>query len=201
MSDLGCTGLSRCSRPKRPAGDKKRWPGPRCVPNKSTDRLKPVLLKPRFFARRDDLWGRQSCLQPAFEPAPPWTCNPDQPAGKPAAATIGCPTVSQSSIAVTKWSFSSRAGRLTIGRRLTTCPTLRRSGTEVEKICDIGYECRHHVWVTAGSGVRLTRRGGSWVSSVFAAPRMVRKRVGSRRNRMRRRREWQEGTRWRPRRR
>jgi hypothetical protein len=29
--------------------------------------------------------GRQSCLQPAFEPATPWTYNP----GQPAAAKIG----------------------------------------------------------------------------------------------------------------
>jgi hypothetical protein len=43
------------------------------------------------FVRRDELWDRQSCLQPAFEPTPPWTCKPDQPAGKPAAAKIGCP--------------------------------------------------------------------------------------------------------------
>src|SRR5260370_40840847 len=35
----------------------------------------------------------------------------------------------QNGISATKLSFSSRAGRLTIGRRLTTCPTLRRSRT------------------------------------------------------------------------
>ena len=51
----------------------------------------PMLLNPRFFACRDELWGRQSCLQRAFEPVPPWMCNPDEPAGKPAAAKIGCP--------------------------------------------------------------------------------------------------------------
>jgi hypothetical protein len=55
--------------------------------------LKPVPLNPRFFAHGDELWGRHSYLQPAFEPAPPWTCNPGQPARKPAAAKIGCPTL------------------------------------------------------------------------------------------------------------
>jgi hypothetical protein len=82
---LACPELSKSSsRPKS-----KGW---RPV-LRNAHRLKPVLLNPRFFACRDELWGRQSCLQPAFEPAPSLTCNPDQPAGKPAAAKIGCPTL------------------------------------------------------------------------------------------------------------
>src|SRR6266567_711441 len=64
-----------------------------CATSRQTHKLRPVPLSPSFFVLRDELWGRQSCLQPAFEPAPSWTSNPDQPAGKPAAAKTGCPTL------------------------------------------------------------------------------------------------------------
>jgi hypothetical protein len=95
-------------------------------------------------------WSRvgQAILPAAvFQPVLWLAYKADQPAGKPAAAKIGCPTLRRSrtvllishfftrrdelwsSMAAAKRLFRSREGRLTIGRRLTTCATLRRSRT------------------------------------------------------------------------
>jgi prepilin-type N-terminal cleavage/methylation domain-containing protein len=80
--DLGGTGFSRCY-------ERGPWHG-------FSHRLKPVPPSPvpAMASHNRKLSGiEQSCLQPAFEPAPPWAHNPEQPAGKPAAARIGCPTL------------------------------------------------------------------------------------------------------------
>jgi hypothetical protein len=95
------------------------------------------------------LWGRQSCLQPAFEPAPPWTCNADQPAGKPTAAKIGCPTEQRSRNQtldlfpgrpinnrpqVTNLPYNSSQSAKILG----SSSTLRRSRTVLQPIAIVG---------------------------------------------------------------
>jgi hypothetical protein len=64
------------------------------------------------------LWAGNPALQPALEPAPHWI--PGQPAGKPAAANIGCPNCGEAALCnqvaqLTRW---REAGAIGFGRDL-----------------------------------------------------------------------------------
>jgi hypothetical protein len=110
-----------------------------------------ALVRPCATAR-DELWGRQSCLQPAFEPAPPWTCKPDEPA----AARFGCPTVPRVGLAVLV--FQVAFAQTWVMQQTGTSASLRGVSAVSDRV----------VWASGSGGtwIRTTDGGATWHAAI-----------------------------------